>query len=333
MNIIEETLISNLERFNLLDKKLVIGLSGGGDSTALIIALKQIQKIIPSLYFEAFHVNYGIRKESNKDEKFVKYLCNRLDIKLIIKNIKNENLKLKSDSENELRKIRYQLMSKYIIKSESYCLLTGHNLNDHIETFLMKLSRGTGLKGMEGINNYSILEDFEELKIYRPFIKIKKEDLLEYCLINNEKPVYDVTNENVKFSRNRIRKNVIPEFEKLNPDFLNTVNRLTKIIRELNDYQNKLVDKIFKKIKINENNLKISFKRIEFNLLESFEKKLIIKFKCESISHSIFIESKHIDIIVDICKSKNNNFSLDLPGPIIIKGTKEKISLEKLISK
>ena len=69
----------------------------------------------------------------------------------------------------------------------------------------MKLSRGTGLKGMEGINNYSILEDFEELKIYRPFIKIKKEDLLEYCLINNEKPIYDVTNEILLYLANGLR--------------------------------------------------------------------------------------------------------------------------------
>ena len=195
----------------------------------------------------------------------------------------------------------------------------------------MKLSRGTGFKGMEGINNYSALEEFEGLKIYRPLIKFKKEDLLEYCLINNEKPIHDITNDNVKFSRNRIRSNVIPEFEKLNPDFLNTVNRLTKLVKELNDYQNKLVDKIFNEIKINESNIKISFKRVEFNLLESFEKKLIIKSKCESISHSIFIESKHIDIIVDKCNSKNNNFSLDMPGPIIINATNKEIAIEKLI--
>tara|TARA_S200000501_G_scaffold313802_1_gene305410 strand:- start:862 stop:1863 length:1002 start_codon:yes stop_codon:yes gene_type:complete len=333
MNKIEENLLESLKKFNLIEKRFVVGFSGGSDSTALIIALKQIQRIVPNLYFEAFHVNYGIREESNKDEKFVQYICSKLEIKLIIKNVKNENINLQGDSENELRKIRYQLISKYIINSEAYCLLTAHNLNDHVETFLMKLARGTGLKGMEGINNYSILEEFEGLKIYRPLIKIKKEDLLEYCLINNENPIYDVTNNNIKFSRNRIRKKVIPEFEKLNPGFLNTVNRLTMLVKELNGYQNKLVDKIFKEIKINENSIKISFKRIEFNLLESFEKKLIIKSKCESISHSVFIESKHIDIIIAMCNSKNNSFSLDLPGPIIINATKGEVSLEKLISK
>ena len=333
MNKIEESLLKDLKKFNLIKKKLVIGFSGGGDSTALIIALSKIQKIIPELYFEAFHVNYGLRKDSDRDEKFVKHICNKLKIKLTSKNIKNENINIKGESENELRELRYHLISKYILKSEYYCLLTAHNLNDHIETFLMKLSRGAGLKGMEGMNEYSILDEFEELKIYRPFLKVKKEDLLEYCVMNNESPVHDKTNDNVKFSRNRIRNNVIPEFEKLNSDFLNTINRLTNLVKELNDYQTRLIDKIFNKIKINESNAKISFKRIEFNLLESFEKKLIIKSKCESISHFIFIESKHIEIIIDKCLSKKNSFTLDMPGPMIINVTKEEISLEKLISK
>ena len=132
MNKIEESLLKDLKKFNLVKKKLVIGFSGGGDSTALMIALKKIKSINPKLIFEAFHVNYGLRKESDLDEKFVQHICNKFDIKLTIRNIKNENINLKSDSENELRKIRYELISKYIKESKLYCLLTAHNLNDHI---------------------------------------------------------------------------------------------------------------------------------------------------------------------------------------------------------
>ena len=270
MDKIEENLLNNLKKFNLINKKNIVGFSGGGDSTALIIALKKIKKIIPEFYFEAIHINYGLRKESNRDEQFVKDICKKFNIKLISKNIKNENINLQNDSENELRRIRYQLISSYILESKSYCLLTGHNLNDHIETFLMKLSRGVGLKGMEGINYYSVLDEYNKLKIYRPLIKVKKVDLFDYCISNNTQPMEDTTNYNIRFSRNRIRSNIMPEFEKLNPDFLNTVNRLTNVVKELNNYQKKLIDKIFEKIRIKENNLKISFKRIEFNLLENY---------------------------------------------------------------
>tara|TARA_Y100000996_G_scaffold279719_1_gene220642 strand:+ start:216 stop:1217 length:1002 start_codon:yes stop_codon:yes gene_type:complete len=332
MDKIEENLINILEKFNLINKKLVVGVSGGGDSTSLLLALNQIKKIIPKIYFEAFHVNYGLREESDNDEYFVRKLCKKLKVKLTTKNIKKEKINLKGDSENELRKVRYQLISSYILKSKSYCLLTGHNLNDHIETVLMKLSRGAGLKGLEGINYFSTLHEFQNLKIYRPLLSSKKEDLNKYCVSKNTIPMNDSTNLNIKFTRNRIRKNIIPEFEKLNSDFLNTVNRLTNLIKELDNYQNKTIDKIFEKIKIKDSQNKISFKRRGFNLLENFEKKLIIKSKCESLSHSVFIESKHIDIILEKCLSKKNYFSLDMPGPIIINVTKDKISLEKLIT-
>ena len=83
MNIIEETLINNLEKFNLIGKKLIIGFSGGSDSTSLIIALNELRKRNSKLKFEAFHVNYGIRKESDDDQKFVENICNEMDINLI----------------------------------------------------------------------------------------------------------------------------------------------------------------------------------------------------------------------------------------------------------
>ena len=333
MDKVEENLISNLKKFNLIGKKLIVGVSGGGDSTSLLIALSEIKKIIPKIYFEAFHVNYGLRIESSNDEEFVKKICKKLKVKITTKNIKKEKINLRGDSENELRAVRYELISSYILKSKSYCLLTGHNLNDHIETFLMKISRGAGLKGMEGINYFSTLEEFQNLKIFRPLLSFNKEELKKYCSSKNIKPMKDITNFNIKFTRNRIRKNIIPEFEKLNPEFLNTVNRLTNLIKELNNYQNRIIDEIFREIKIKEGKKKISFKRKRFNLLENFEKKLILKSKCESLSHSIFIESKHIDIILEKCLSKKNNFSLDMPGPIIINATKDEISLEKLVTK
>ena len=174
MNMIEETLIRNLEKFDLIDKKLVIGFSGGGDSTSLIIALDKLRKLDYKLNFEAFHVNYGLRKDSDKDQKFVENICDELNICLTIHNLKDQKLIPNSESEDNLRNIRYNIISSHIIKTKSYCLITAHNLNDHVETFLMKLTRGAGLKGMEGLKYFSIINKFNDLKIFRPFIEIKK---------------------------------------------------------------------------------------------------------------------------------------------------------------
>ena len=333
MNIIEETLINNIEKFDLLDKKLVIGFSGGGDSTSLIIALNELKKKYNQLNFEAFHVNYGLRKDSNKDQKFVENICTKLDIDLTIHNLKEQKLIPDSESEENLRNIRYHIISSHIIKTESYCLITAHNLNDHVETFLMKLTRGAGLKGMEGLKYFSVINKFKDLKILRPFIEIKKRDLYDYCISKNIKPVNDISNKDNKYSRNRIRNKVIPELEKLNPDFLNTINRVTYLASEINSYQNKLIEKKYPKLKLFEDKNEISFDRLKFNLLEDIEKKLLLKTKCESFSNSIFIEKKHLDIIVNKCQSHTQNFSLDMPGTVIIKATKNKIIINNLAAK
>ena len=332
MNIIEETLIKNLEKFNLTDKKLVIGFSGGGDSTSLIIALSELKKRYYQLNFEAFHVNYGLRKDSNKDQKFVENICTKLDIPLTIHNLKEQKLIPDSESEENLRNIRYNIISSHIIKTESYCLITAHNLNDHVETFLMKLTRGAGLKGMEGLKYFSVINKFKDLKILRPFIEIKKRDLYDYCISKNIKPINDISNKDNKYSRNRIRNNVIPELEKLNPDFLNSINRVTYLASEINSYQNKLIEKKYQKLNLIENKNEISFDRLKFNLLEDIEKKLLLKTKCESFSSSIFMEKKHLDIIVDKCLSHSNEFSLDMPGTIIIKANKDNIIIRNLVT-
>ena len=332
MNIIEETLIKNLEKFDLIDKKLVIGFSGGGDSTSLIIALDKLRKLDYKLNFEAFHVNYGLRKDSDKDQKFVENICDELNICLTIHNLKDQKLIPNSESEDNLRNIRYNIISSHIIKTKSYCLITAHNLNDHVETFLMKLTRGAGLKGMEGLKYFSIINKFNDLKIFRPFIEIKKKDLYDYSISNNTKPINDISNKDNKYSRNRIRNNVIPELEKLNPDFLNTINRVTKLASEINSYQNNLIKKKYPKLNLVENKNEISFDRLKFNLLEDIEKKLLVKTKCESFSNSIFMEKKHLDIVINKCLSQSKNFSLDMPGTIIIKANKDKIIIKNLVS-
>ena len=125
MNIIEETLIRNLKKFNLLDKKLVIGFSGGGDSTSLIIALYKLRKLDSKLNFEAFHVNYGLRKDSDKDQNFVENICNKFNIDLEHPESlrgKLEDMKSSNEINKILKNIKYcqQRVSNKEIAFKSY---------------------------------------------------------------------------------------------------------------------------------------------------------------------------------------------------------------------
>lgn len=321
--------VSNkLEELKIINKKMLVATSGGLDSTALLLILNSISKT-SNLRIQAVHINYKLRKqESDDDEVFIRNLCNK--IKIPITTIDNFTKETKSiNLENSLRIFRYKEFSKLITDTQSYGVITAHHLNDHVETFLMKIARGSGLQGMEGIKEFTQLDDYNELKIYRPLIEIPKQKLYKYCLEQEVFPRYDYSNNSNLYSRNRVRNIIIPEFEKLNSNFLDSVNRITKLARQLNiQEKTRLLNKI-ETLSPEYKECEIYFSRIKFNKLTEFDKKLILKIITEKLSSDTFIENKHLDYIIEKSESSNNKFSLDLPNSLKLTASKISLSLSK----
>jgi len=107
-----------------------------------------------------------------------------------------------------------------------------------------------------------------------------------------------------------------------------SISEMTNLSKEFRKELNEQFNLTRPEISKNE----ISFDRLKFNLLEDIEKKLLVKTKCESFSNSIFMEKKHLDIVINKCLSQSKNFSLDMPGTIIIKANKDKIIIKNLVS-
>lgn len=199
--------------------KVVVAVSRGVDSVVLLDLLSKVTKNMTIA-----HVNHGLRKESDKEEAFVRELAAKYNLSIYV-----SRLKLTKKTEEEARKKRYQFLRRVREKTGSRYIVTAHHLNDQAETILLNLVRGTGPLKVWGMQEAGG-------DILRPLLNFSKEEILSYAKSKKLKYVTDPSNKDVSFSRNRLRHKVIPELEKINPRFLEAIKTEVVLGRELNDF-------------------------------------------------------------------------------------------------
>lgn len=216
---------------------VVAALSGGADSVSLLRALT-----IPETGFgadvRACHLNHGLRgADSDSDEEFCRQLCDRLGIPLAVKKIDVNARREKHESiEEAARRLRYEFFME-TVKASGGVLATAHTASDNAETVLFNLVRGTGASGLCGIPP---VRRSEGMTVIRPLIYCTRGDVEDFLAELGQDYVTDKSNLDVEFSRNRIRLNVIPELEKINPALARSISRMTKSLRADNNYLDEL---------------------------------------------------------------------------------------------
>lgn len=216
---------SVIEKSSMLKKgdKVIVALSGGADSMALAFFLNSVKNEY-GFSLSAAHVNHGIRGESaDRDENFVKGFCEKNGIEFHVMHADVPKIASETgETEEECgRRIRYEFFSSI---DETAKIATAHNLNDNAETLIFRMARGTGLKGLCAIPPV-------RGKIIRPLIKCSRAEIEKYCEENKIAYVTDETNLSDEYTRNYIRHEIIPLFEKLNPAFLLSADRLISSLR------------------------------------------------------------------------------------------------------
>lgn len=203
----------NIFRYQLFEygSKIVLGISGGPDSVCLLDIFYKLKKKY-ELELIVAHVNYGLRdKDSKKDEQLVKDLAEKYSLPIETSHPTHEKLQTKN-LEEKLRNIRYEFFERIRREYEAQCIAVAHNLNDQAETVMMRIVRGTGLRGLGAIK-------FKNENIIRPLLNIPRKDILAYLRKNDLPYRIDKTNLGTNFTRNKIRNQLFPLFRKnFNPN-------------------------------------------------------------------------------------------------------------------
>lgn len=236
-----EKIRSTAEKYNMLRKgdTVVCGLSGGADSVCLLLALRELADDM-DFFLEAIHINHCLRgEESDGDEQFCRELCCRIDIPFIAVscNVREYAAKNRLSCEEAAREMRYEAFRCH---TEGKKLATAHNADDNLETMLLNIIRGTGLKGISGIPP---VRD----NIIRPLIAVSRTEIEEYLHNIGQNFVTDSSNLTDDYTRNKIRHNIIPLMKEINGSLTETTVRTAEVLRSENDLIEEIVAEAMEK--------------------------------------------------------------------------------------
>ena len=288
-----------------------VACSAGPDSMALVDMLLKKKKLF-NLKIIILHVNHNIRKESIDEEEYLKKYCKNNDIVFEFLKIKEYN---DDNFHNEARNIRYRFFDEIVRKYNANYLFTAHHGDDLIETILMRIVRGSNLKGYSGFKKIVNMNDY---KIIRPLIEISKDEILEYNNINNIKYFIDSSNDKDYYTRNRYRKNILPFLKKEDNLVHLKFLKFSNVLNDTFNFINKEIDKIVKDIYI-DNKLDLSkYLKLDRFLQREILYNIILNYYNDDL---FLINDKHIELIYSLIISNKSNGCIYLPNNII--GIKE----------
>ncbi len=257
-SIFQDSFLKNIKKNE--NYEILVAYSGGIDSTVLLYLADKLAKQ-EKINISAIHVNHNINVDSKKWENHCKNFCKNIDIPLIIKNI-NIELNSKESIEESARNKRYTAI--YSIMKENTVMMTGHHADDQVETFFYNLFRGAGVKGLSSMPEIRLAKKGIHL---RPLLGFNKNTLKDFANQFDLDFITDSSNENINFSRNYIRSEILPVIEKKWPNYSKTIQRAINNISIAQKLNLELASKDFERFKVygKKNIININVRSLEEN--------------------------------------------------------------------
>lgn len=300
---IENKVLNYIEKHNLLDKNdtVICAVSGGADSVFMLEILNNLKNVF-SLNLHVAHLNHQLRgEEADRDELFVATLSKRLGLPFHSKKVDVKALAFseKISCEEAGRIARYEFFKELKTTLNADKIATAHNKNDNVETVLMRICRGTDIKGLSGIAPYN---DFD---VIRPIMCLTRDEIEFHLVCTGLEFVTDSSNLTDEYSRNKIRHHLLPLVEnEFNASFVDTFSTNIELFKEANDFIEAIVNKEYNSIS-NIKHFGISFKLSDLLNNDSYIAKRIIKKVVYELT-AANIPTSLVNLIYDALQSKKD---------------------------
>ena len=321
-------ILKTISRYDMMKKgdKVLIAVSGGADSVFLLSFLNDFKRKLGIKLYVA-HMDHGIRgPDSRRDALFVRKMAGSLGVRFIYKKLNSrKNLDPKLSLEENLREARYNFFKNAAKKTGARVVTTAHTLDDQAETVFMRILKGSSLKGLVGVHPVRVDGN---TRFIRPLIEIEKKDIKKLLKEKNIPYRVDKTNFDDKFLRNRVRNKIFPYLQRVNPRIKRALFNLAESLRE--DYEF-IREENRRKLSLlkgsgPENYISLCDILAQPKALRKEITREALKRAGANIKKLTFRHWKDIDNFIRCAPS---NKSIDLPGAVKMKKSKERLIFSK----
>ncbi len=298
--------------------QLLVAVSGGPDSVCLLHILAKLQKEL-DIKLHVAHLNHQLRgAESEADARYVSDLAHRLGIPATIeqRDVKAYQTQQHISLEEAGREVRYTFLAQVAKSIGASRVAVGHTTDDHIETILMHLIRGTGTRGLRGLQPSTAWQlARNSLTIIRPLLEVNRQETADYCHSHKLAPRFDASNLSLSPLRNRIRHQLLPLLQSYNPGVVEALLRTARITADDLAYLDKEIARLWDEIAQKQENVIILDKARVLGLPSALKRNLL-RAAIEKLLGLKDIEMCHIEGIM-AALNKPAGKKITLPGGLI----------------
>ena len=297
--LLDQRVLSYIQEHHLVSRgqTMLVAVSGGQDSVCLLHVLHQLQSEL-GIKLHVAHLDHQLRgKESTGDARYVAGLAKRLGIPATIekRDVSSYQKEHGLSLEEAAREVRYKFLSEVTDTIGADRVAVGHTLDDHVETILLHLIRGTGTRGLRGLRPVTRWLGNKELTVVRPLLELRRDETGAYCLKNHLRPRQDTTNLSLALLRNRVRLELLPLLKSYNPQVIEALQRTARIAGDDIDYLEKEARRLWPGVTTMQGNTVILDKKALLGLPASMQRYLL-RLAIENVGGNLKdIEARHIE--------------------------------------